>query len=148
MTAHWFRRTAVRGSMIVAAAVLLVGATSSALSAQEGPIYEVRDYHIAPESLADYKAWAENHGVPHLKQHFDVVGFWVDTGVDPEVRTETPDPLGSANVTWIIRWDSKAERDVKLGEVFGSAEWGEVFSKLPGGLGIYQRIQSRFLTGL
>jgi hypothetical protein len=54
----------------------------------------------------------------------------------------------SANVTWIIRWQSKAERDAKLGEVFGSPEWGEIFSRLPGGLEIYQRIESRFLTGL
>jgi hypothetical protein len=148
MHAHWLQKIVGRGSVLVAVAALLVGAAWSPISAQEGPIYEVRDYHIAPESLADYKTWAENHGVPYLKRHFDVVGFWVDNGVEPEVRAETPDPLGSANVTWIIRWESKAERDAKLGEVFGSSEWGEIFGRLPGGLGIYQRIQSRFLTGL
>jgi hypothetical protein len=148
MNAHRFLKTVVRSLVMVAVALVLIGATGSAAAAQEGPIYEVRDYHIAPESLADYTSWAENHGVPHLKQHFDVVGFWVDTGVEPEVRTETTDPLGSANVTWIIRWESKAERDAKLGEVFGSPEWSEIFSRLPGGLEIYQRIQSRFLTGI
>lgn len=147
MAPHALRKSLFTFGIASILAVALAGATRASV-AQDGPIYEVRDYHIAPESLDDYRAWAEQHAVPHLKEAFDVVGFWVDTGIEPEVRSDTSDPLGSANVTWIIRWDSKAERDRRLGEVFGSPEWQQVFSRLPGGLGIYDRIQSRFLTGL
>jgi hypothetical protein len=149
MVASSFRNTLVRGSLLAVASIALVAATwSGGEPVQDGPIYEIRDYHIAAESLDDYKEWAESHGVPYLKANLDVVGFWVSAGVDAEVRGAEDDPMGPANVTWIIRYASKAERDEKWPAVVGTPEWGEIFARLPGGGAIYQRVQSRFFTGL
>lgn len=140
---------ASRGALLALVSVVVAGAAWSGRDAgQDGPIYEIRDYHIAPESLADYREWAENHGVPYLKANLDVVGFWVNAGIEADVNGETLDPMGPANVTWIIRYASKAERDEKWPAVVGTPEWREVFGRLPGGGAIYQRIQSRFFTGL
>ena len=122
--------------------------TAAASGDQETPVYEVRSYHIDPASLDEYRAWIEAHGLPYLRRELDVVGFWIDGGIEPEVRGETPDPMGPANVTWIIRWSSKAERDAELPGILSTPEWQEIFSRLPGGGAIYRRIESRFLTGL
>ena len=149
MMASSIRRFAYRGALLALVSAVVVGAAWSAGdSAQDGPIFEIRDYHIAPESLADYREWAENHGVPHLRTKLDVVGFWVNAGIEAEVNGETTDPMGPANVTWIIRYASKAERDEKWPAAVSTPEWREIFGRLPGGGAIYQRIQSRFFTGL
>ncbi|MDH3734877.1 MAG: DUF1428 domain-containing protein [Gemmatimonadota bacterium] len=150
MNASPFGKPALRAVLLVFVSVLAVGATWSVRGdAQDaGSIYEVRDYHIDPARLDDYRDWAENHGLAYLRQELDVVGFWVDSGVEAEVNGEVVDPMGPANVTWIIRWPSKAERDARMGTVFSTPEWQEVFARLPGGGGNYKRIQSRFFTGL
>ena len=113
-----------------------------------GPLYEIRSYHFEPTRFDQYRAWAENDALPHLRQELDVVGFWVSAVLPPDVRGAPLDSLGSANVTWIIRWSSKSERDARLDEVFGTSEWGEIFSLLPGGLDGYLRIEASFFEEL
>ena len=56
-------------------------------------------------------------------------------------------PLGQANITWIIRWESKAQRDERLPEVIASEEWQAVWAKHPDPNG-YRQMLGRFLEML
>lgn len=110
-------------------------------------IYEVRDYHIRPDIFEAYKAWGEE-AVAVLRRRFDVIGFWVDEGLaEPEIAGTDPidTPIGTANVTWIIRWADKATRDVEIKKVFASDEWRDVWSRHPDPNG-YHQISSRFMN--
>jgi hypothetical protein len=112
-------------------------------------IYEVRDYHIRPDLLEAYKVWADV-AVPVLRDHMDVVGFWIDdTGCEPEIKGSDPinSPIGEANVCWVIRWADKATRDACLAEVFASAAWKGVWARHPDPNG-YQQASSRFMSAV
>ena len=111
-------------------------------------LYEIRDYHYRTDLFDEYKAWAEK-AVPVLKDALDIVGFWVDTGADPEIRGSNPQEsaIGQANVTWIIRWESRAERDEKLPKALDSKAWRDVWSEHPDPGG-YVQLMSRFMEGM
>jgi hypothetical protein len=116
---------------------------------EDAVIYEVRDYHYRPDLLSAYRRWADD-AVPVLRRHLDVVGFWVDSGEHaPEIRGTSPidSPIGSANVTWVIRWQSKAARDARMKEVFGGADWQAVWARHPDPNG-YRQISARFMESL
>ena len=136
-----------------ALALVLAGAAASRLAARETdqdstPVYEVRSYHIDPAHLEDYRTWITGHGLPYLRRELDVVGFWIDVGIEPDIRGAVLDPTATPNVTWIVRWPSKADRDERMPQVLGSPEWQEIFARLPGGGANYLRIEVRFLSGL
>jgi len=116
--------------------------------AKDTSIYEIRSYHIKPDQLENYKTWIGTHGLPHIRERIDVVGFWVNGGIDAEISGADMDELGPANVTWIIKWPSKEVRDEKLPELFNSSEWQEIFARFPGGTQAYQRIEVRFFDAL
>ena len=109
-------------------------------------LYEIRDYHYRTDLLEEYKAWAEK-AVPVLKDLLDVVGFWVDGGSEPEVRGSNPidSPIGQANVTWIIRWNSREDRDENLPKAMGSDVWQAVWAEHPDPRG-YRQLLSRFMV--
>ena len=111
-------------------------------------IYEVRDYHYRADLFDAYKAWAEE-AVPVLKSKLDLVGFWIDKGTEPELLgTEPMDPpLGQANVTWIIRWKDKAQRDETFPKVIASDEWQAVWAKHPDPNG-YRQMLGRFMESM
>lgn len=111
-------------------------------------IYEIRDYHYRTDIFDDYKAWAEE-AVPVLKSLMDVAGFWIDCGEAPEVTGSNPveAPMGYANVTWIIRWDSKAERDKLFPKAIASDEWAAVWAKHPDPNG-YVQMLGRFMEAM
>jgi hypothetical protein len=111
-------------------------------------IYEIRDYHYRPDIFEAYLAWAKE-AVPVLRSKMDVVGFWIDAGTPPEITGTHPvdSPIGSANVTWIIRWDSKEARDAGLGAAIGSDEWKAVWSRHPDPNG-YLQMSARFMTAM
>jgi hypothetical protein len=68
-----------------------------------------------PADLIDaYKAWAKNEAIPHLASQLDVLGFWINSKDAPEVNGAPQDHLGTANVTWIIRWRDLAQRNEVL----------------------------------
>ena len=73
-------------------------------------IYEIRNYHFNPARLEEYKTWAKEKALPFLDRELDLVGFWANAG-DSEVLGEPMDILGSANITWIIRWPDRETRD-------------------------------------
>jgi len=112
-------------------------------------LYEIRDYHYRPDLIEAYKKWALGATVV-LRRNLDVVGFWVDEGEHkPEITGSTPidSPIGSANVTWIIRWDSKAARDAAMKTVFSAPDWQAVWARHPDPNG-YRQISARFMTAL
>lgn len=111
-------------------------------------IYEIRNYHIAPEQLDNYKTWITNHGLPHIRQHMHVVGFWLKGEGEAEVSGIPLDEMGAANVTWVIRWDSMEDAERTKEAVFGSRAWTDIFSRFPGGGEAYQRVEVRYFDGI
>ena len=109
-------------------------------------MYEIRDYHYRRDIFAEYKKWAEA-AVVVLRDKLDVVGFWIDEGhIEPEIGGSDPvdSPIGTANVTWIIRWESKEARDAVMQTAFSGEAWEAVMSQHPDPNG-YLQISSRFM---
>jgi hypothetical protein len=108
-------------------------------------LFEIRNYHYSPAKFDAYRQWAKEHAVPFLAANLDVVGFWLDNGNEPEIRGSDPMSLkhGSANVTWIIRWDSMEARRAGHERVFQGDGWREVWSKHPDPGG-YLQVEARF----
>ena len=96
-------------------------------------IVEVRDYTIESARWDAYRDWAEALAAPWLRANLDVIDFWMDCGLEPEVRGSAPrvSEHGQANVCWIIRWPSKEDREARFGEIMGSAGWKEVWAQHP-----------------
>jgi hypothetical protein len=112
-------------------------------------IYEIRDYHYRRDLISAYREWAEL-AVPVLRKHLDVVGFWVDGGERaPEISGTSPQksPIGSANVSWVIRWPSLAARDAAMKTVFAGPDWQAVWARHPDANG-YLQTSSRFMDAL
>jgi hypothetical protein len=111
-------------------------------------LYEIRDYHYRPDIFEAYKAWAEK-AVPVLRAKMDVLGFWIDAGLPPEITGTDPvdSPIGAANVTWIIRWESKAARDRGLKAAIDSDEWRAVWAEHPDANG-YLQMSARFMDAM
>ncbi len=77
--------------------------------------------------------WAINEASPFLRDNLDVVGIWIGNTKAPEIHGERPMDLilGSANVTWIIRWDSMKARERSQEEVFGGERTKGVRAHFP-----------------
>ncbi len=110
-------------------------------------IYEIRNYHYEPTLLEEYKEWAIKSALPYIREHLDVVGFWVNADEDSEVNGRPLDDLGSATVTWIIRWDDMAKRNEVMSAVFASDEWREIMNLNPGREN-YHRTEAKFALAL
>jgi len=108
-------------------------------------MFEIRNYHYDPAKFAPYKKWAVEEAVPYLKANFDVVGFWIGNGDEPEYKGQDPMDLkhGAANVTWIIRWDSREAREAGHVRVFQGDGWKDIWSRHPDANG-YLQIEARF----
>lgn len=111
---------------------------------QGAGLFEIRNYHFRPDLLDAYRVWAENEAIPYLARHVDIVGFWFGTEIPAQVSGAPLDELGPANVTWIIRWDDMANREEGMATAFGTEEWRDIYSRVPGGRGSYLRIEARF----
>ena len=96
-------------------------------------IVEIRDYTIEADWIEAYKDWADRLAAPWLRANLDVIDFWLDCGIDAEVSGSAPEVSsnGQANVCWIIRWPSKADRDENFGKVMGSQEWADIWAQHP-----------------
>ena len=131
-------------AFLLAPLTALAQPSTSDASQGSAPVYEIRNYHVDLDRFDDYKNWIRTHALPHLRQELDLVGFWVDTGIEASVSGVPLDSLGPANVTWIIRWTSKVARDEKMGEIFTTPEFEEIFSRLPGEGTLFHRVEKRF----
>lgn len=140
-------------SIIVSTLLIVIGSwTSLHFSPAEAPpkdsVYEIRNYNIDPDHLESYKTWITNHGLPYIRNHMDVVGFWLEGGIESEINGAPIDELGSANVTWVIRWDSKDQRDKTMDKAFNNEEWKAIFAKFPGGSEAYLRVEIKYFDGI
>ena len=108
-------------------------------------MFEIRCYHYLPEKFEAYKKWAIDEAVPFLKENLDVVGFWIDNGLAPEITGEDPQEHkhGVANITWIIKWKSESDRNLGMKEVLGGAAWKDIWSRHPDSKG-YLQMEARF----
>tara|TARA_B110000908_G_scaffold1120_1_gene1413 strand:+ start:3647 stop:3985 length:339 start_codon:yes stop_codon:yes gene_type:complete len=108
-------------------------------------MFEIRSYHYDPTKFAAYKKWAVDEAVPFLKANLNVVGFWLDDGSAVELTGSDPTPHkhGAANVTWIIKWESEADRDRGFEEVLGGEGWQDIWSRHPDADG-YLQMEARF----
>lgn len=111
-------------------------------------IFEIRNYHYDPSQFDAYKVWLVEDAAPFFRENLDVVGFWVGNEVPPEISGTSPMDLnlGSANVTWIIRWDSMEARDKINAQLFGGEEWQKIWAMHPDPNG-YLQVESRFAKG-
>ena len=112
-------------------------------------MFEIRNYHYDPAKWEAYKEWAINDAVPFLKANLDIVGFWIDNGDAPEIGGSDPMELklGSANVTWVIRWASMEARDEGHKKVFLGEGWQEVWARHPDANG-YLQMEAKFADEL
>ena len=110
-------------------------------------IYEIRNYHYEPSLLEEYKAWAPEMALPYIREHLDLVGFWVNIDEPAQVNGKPQDALGPATVTWIIRWDHIATRHEVMGNVFATDEWRAIMQHNPG-LENYHRTEAKFTEAL
>ncbi len=110
-------------------------------------VFEIRNYHYEPSLMKEYRAWAVERALPFLREHLDVVGFWVNLDEAPQVSGKPLDDLGSATVTWIIRWDDMTQRKEVMGSLFASVEWQEIMKQNPGPEH-YHRKEAKFAEGL
>ena len=108
-------------------------------------MFEIRNYHYDPTKFDLYKKWAVDEAVPYLKANLDIVGFWMDNGDPPEVSGSAAMDLklGSANVTWIIRWESMDARNEGFKQVFAGDDWQAVMDKHPDADG-YLQMEAKF----
>ena len=111
-------------------------------------IYEIRNYYFEPSKLNAYKAWARDQAMGYLKRKFNVLGFWVNTDLKPDVTGRPMDDLGSSNITWIIGWDDISRRKATLDDAFATPEWQAIFKDVPGGMASYLRIECKFSESL
>ncbi len=111
-------------------------------------MFEIRNYHFEPTKFDEYKKWAETLAVPFIRGKMDVVGFWLNNEMAPEYAGSFPqdEKIGTANVTWIIRWQDKSQRDKAWEEFQSNPEWQAIFSQVPGGVESYLRIEAKFAT--
>ena len=111
-------------------------------------VYEIRNYNIHPDQLEAYKTWITNLGLPYIRTHTNVVGFWIEGDNESEVNGAPLDELGSANVTWVIQWDSMDQRNETMERVFSTPEWQEIFAQFPGGSEAYLRVEIKYFDGI
>lgn len=107
-------------------------------------LYEFRDYHYRGNWDA-YREWWEE-GLEVLGAHMDILGVWFDSGIPARTAGEDPMPLpyGSANVTWIIRWNDLEQREAAWAALEDDAAWISCAERHPGFDG-YQNMSVRFL---
>ena len=108
-------------------------------------MFEIRNYHYDPSQFDAYKTWIVEEALPFLKANMDVVGFWMGNVEPPIVSGSSPMdlPHGSANVTWIIRWDSMEARNRFHKEVFNGEDWRKIWANHPDSNG-YLQMEARF----
>jgi hypothetical protein len=109
---------------------------------------EIRNYHFEPMKVAAYKKWAETLALSYIKSKMEVVGFWIINDMASEYGGSLPkdETVRPADITWVIRWQDKAQRDKVWEEVRSDPEWQTIVSQVPGGRASYLRTEAKFAT--
>ncbi len=96
-------------------------------------LFEIRDYHYAGDMEPYRQWWVE--AMPILRGlGVDVLGLWYDSEEPPRIDGANPmePPHGSANVTWIIRWDDLEQRDREWAALWQDDDWMACAERHPG----------------
>ena len=111
-------------------------------------MFEIRNYHFEPTRFDEYKKWAEAGPVAYLRGKMEVVGFWVSNEMAPIYggSLTQDENVRPANITWIIRWQDRAQRDKVWEELHSDPEWDAILSHVPGGRESYLRTEAKFAT--
>ncbi len=109
-------------------------------------IVEIRDYTFEAATFEAYRQWAIELAVPWLKANLDVIDFWIDCGIEPEVSGSNPlvSANGQPNITWIIRWHSIEDRRERFAGTMSSPEWKAIWAQHPNENG-YLHMNARFM---
>ncbi len=110
-------------------------------------IYEIRNYHYEPSLMKEYREWATKLALPYIRKQMDLVGFWINVDEAPQIGGKPLDELGSATVTWIIRWDDMAKRNDTMSKAFASGVLQEIMKEIPG-QEIFLRTEAKFAESL
>ena len=105
-------------------------------------IYELRMYDIDPTMMEAYLKWANDTALPLLIDRFklDVVGFWHQTAIPPEIERGTP-----TNVVWMIRWQSEEERNAAWKHIRAHPEWKAIRDNAPP---YWKKIDSQLMAAI
>lgn len=107
-------------------------------------MYEIRNYHFKAEHIDAYRHWAPD-AVAFIRTRMDVVGFWVGNDEPPEYGGRLKgEGVTPANITWIIRWESREQRDETWRAFRADPEWRRIIRTVPGGPSSYIRTEARF----
>lgn len=110
-------------------------------------IFEIRNYYYEPSLMTEYRAWAADAAVPYIESKVDLVGFWVNADEPIQISGQPQDALGTATVTWIIRWPDVATRHSAMADIFKTDEWAEIMKGNPG-TEHYHRTEVKFADSL
>jgi len=113
-------------------------------------LYEIRNYWYDPDHFEEYKKWARELAFPYVSSMMDVVGFWLKNDMPPEHDGSLPwyENVVPSNITWVIRWKDKEQRDKGWEELIQSEELKRIFSTVPGGMKSYLREEVKFAESI
>ena len=96
-------------------------------------IYEIRDYTIEKEWLEQYVKWVKEFFLPYAKNKINIIDFWAYDGIEVEVEGKNPvvSPNWQPNITWVVKYNNKQERDDFFASLETDSEWEKVWSNYP-----------------
>jgi len=99
-------------------------------------IYELRTYHCAPGRL------------PALNRRFETItlGFWEKYGIRPVGFWTTLVGPSNQALTYMLQWESLAERETKWGAFSSDPEWLAKRAETEAQAIIVERIENQILT--
>ena len=113
-------------------------------------MFAIRSYYFDPTRFDAYKEWAASSALPYLRGKLDILGFWVNNEMDPIYGGSPPRDGDShtANITWIVRWEDRTQRDKAWEELSSDPDWQAMLDRVPGGRASYLRTEVKFATEL
>ncbi len=112
-------------------------------------MYEIRNYWIDPAHFDEWIKWFGEKAAPLFRAQWDMVGFWSSNDIPPAYDGAHPEAKGTpANLTWIIRWDDKEQRDNGWKKLGVLDEWKKVLAQRPGGSEWLLHIEAKFAESI
>ena len=112
-------------------------------------MYEIRNYWIDSAHFDEWIKWFGEKAAPLFRAQWDMVGFWSSNDIPPTYGGAHPEAKGTpANLTWIIRWDDKEQRDLGWKNLGVLDEWKKVLAQRPGGSEWLLHIEAKFAESI
>lgn len=112
-------------------------------------MYEIRNYWIDHEHFDEWIGWFREHAAPFFRRTMDIVGIYPGLEVQHSYSGSNPrDDIIPANLTWIIRWEDKDQRDKGWMGLRDNEEWQMVLAQRPGGSEYLKMIEAKFAESI